>query len=273
MAWDLLAGRSLQEALINGVMSSMIGMAIRWLGEATGLIPTHVDAPHYRGTLNGDVHVPGTQRVRPNMDVDTRLSLDAETRINLDPEARVLSPDADRWVTVRSPDGTPHTYRPISEHEIELPDGRRLSRQGGGTSRPDLSSYNLDKTFEDYPVGNYCEVCADELGQRLETDFKVDIVEIQDRVAGPRFVNLLARNPSGREIVVGTKGWHEIVRIEVDGEQYFIDSLVYDHYQNPTPLTWQEYNQLWTYPNDQIIVNSRLPGQPRPTGTNPFVPD
>ncbi len=59
VAWDLLAGRSLQEALINGVMSSMIGMAIRWLGEATGLIPTHVDAPHYRGTLNGDVRAPG----------------------------------------------------------------------------------------------------------------------------------------------------------------------------------------------------------------------
>ncbi len=58
VAWDLLAGRSLQEALINGVMSSMTGMAIRWLGEATGLIPTHVDAPHYRGTLNGDVRAP-----------------------------------------------------------------------------------------------------------------------------------------------------------------------------------------------------------------------
>ncbi len=146
----MFGGRSLQEALINGVMSSMIGMAIRWLGEATGLIPTHVDAPHYRGTLNGDVHVPGTQRVRPNMDVDTRLSLDAETRINLDPEARVLSPDADRWVTVRSPDGTPHTYRPISEHEIELSDGRRLSRQGGGGEQPlgDLTPTEISQIQE-----------------------------------------------------------------------------------------------------------------------------
>ncbi len=163
VAWDLLAGRSLQEALINGVMSSMIGMAIRWLGEATGLIPTHVDAPHYRGTLNGDVHVPGTQRVRPNMDVDTRLSLDAETRINLDPEARARTArpadleaqvDLTQRRTWYSPDNPqsgqidPNFRQHIAErqHGDSWYDSRHLDYQSGPN---DLDWRNSDATWQD----------------------------------------------------------------------------------------------------------------------------
>ncbi len=46
-------------------------------GMLTGLIPTHVEAPHYRGTLNGDVRAPGTQRVRPDFDLQVDPNLHA----------------------------------------------------------------------------------------------------------------------------------------------------------------------------------------------------
>ena len=138
---------------------------------------------------------------------------------------------------------------------------------------PDLTAVTslLEEVFVRYPLGNLCDVCADEIGKILQSQFQmsVQIVGIANTAFGgftPPF--LRAKRPDGTIITVATQGWHEVVRIETETDSFYLDALVFVHF-GANAVRWEAYNFLWEYPGDIEQRYTRKPGDAPPTGARP----
>jgi len=115
-------------------------------------------------------------------------------------------------------------------------------------NRPDLTSVEKDlkKIFdkpESHPTKFGCVECAESVATVLSKDgFDVDYVQIQNK-HGMQAVDVYANSPDGNEWVIGKSGFHEVVRIKHEGQEFFIDSVAYQH-NGVKALTREEYAQL-----------------------------
>ena len=157
----------------------------------------------------------------------------------------------------------------------------RSSSSGGGSSgnsRPDLSSVEtqLHQIFENsnyHPTKFNCAFCATDTAKVLNNaGFDVDIVELQS--AFPRVNIIDVKNPSGGTWTIARSGWHDVVRIKHQGQDYFLDSTIYQHY-GLTPLSNGEYSYLVIASEDMVYFHSRNVGQTRAdvVGDNPSLGD
>jgi hypothetical protein len=114
----------------------------------------------------------------------------------------------------------------------------------------------LERHFRMYPSSSFkCDRCADAVAKALaQTGHEVSIVRIQWSTSAQKMVVKDTSSPSGMRLV-GDTGFHEVV--EVDGE-FYIDSIVYESF-GAKAIPWDEYANLWMYPEDLVQVSRRAP--------------
>ncbi len=93
----------------------------------------------------------------------------------------------------------------------------------------------LTPIFEVYPVGNFCDICAQEVSQELrKTEFEVAIVTLRNETMPgqshirPPFIH--GRHPDGQPVLLADTGFHQVARLLTDGIFYYLDALVFMHY-------------------------------------------
>jgi hypothetical protein len=129
----------------------------------------------------------------------------------------------------------------------------------------DLSTFSkdLESLFAQYPVGDYCDRCANNLSEvlRRRSDYAVAILTIQNEtVPGlpdirPAYIG--ARLPDGSGLLLAQTGFHQVCRIGLDGDFYFLDALVYLHYGS-TAVDRDSYFGLFEYPDGIEITSVRV---------------
>lgn len=83
---------------------------------------------------------------------------------------------------------------------------------------------SLEPIFEAYPVGNFCDVCAQKVSQELrKAEFEVAVVTIQNEAMPgvfhrPPFIH--GRDREGQPLLLAETGFHQAVRLLEDGVFY-----------------------------------------------------
>jgi hypothetical protein len=128
----------------------------------------------------------------------------------------------------------------------------------------DLSALKpeLSAIFKRYPAGNHCDRCAEALGKLLVSKgYRVSILTLQNEAlfgspeVRPPFINV--RNVDGGLFLLGESGFHQVCRVDMEPDDYFIDSLVHLHYPFQA-VDEDTYFGLFEYPDGIEITDVRL---------------
>ena len=116
----------------------------------------------------------------------------------------------------------------------------------------------LTPIFEAYPVGNFCDICAQKVSQELrKAEFEVAIVTIENEAMPgqsfrPPFIH--GRNPEGQSLLLAENGFHQAVRIFADEIFYYLDALVFMHFSLKA-VDEMTYRSLFLYSDGVEFTN------------------
>ena len=128
----------------------------------------------------------------------------------------------------------------------------------------DLSALQVELTviFEQYPVGNYCDRCAEAMSRLLVSKgYQVSIVTLQNESlfgspdVRPPFIR--ARNIDGEMFSLAETGVHQVCRLDVGSIQFYSDALVQLHYPFQA-VDVDTYFDLFEYPDGIEVTDVRL---------------
>ena len=96
------------------------------------------------------------------------------------------------------------------------------------------------------PSSKKCNYCADQaLPIISEAGFDAKIVGLTDEFKGEYLFIKSPENPE-KFVEIADTGYHEVIEITVDGDLFYIDSVVYQSY-GVKAIDWNSYHDLFAY--------------------------
>jgi hypothetical protein len=152
-------------------------------------------------------------------------------------------------------------------HTFFVGDGEWLVHNSCDISRAQKSLVGKNSPFTKHPsTSGRCDACANEAGviiRDMYPEYQVDIIRLQNEVipGGTRGAMMRVRDKNNQlftiaEDPIEKQPFHEVVRIQNDGEAYIMDALVYER-QGLNPMPFEEYLNLWEYPDGIEITRVR----------------
>lgn len=119
----------------------------------------------------------------------------------------------------------------------------------------------LEAIFEQYPLGNLCDLCADAVSKVLVDDgYDVELVRIENEEnpvrPGMRGQYILVRNTDGTFLTLSVNGFHVACRIPQRTERYYVDSFIYQRF-GLQAIEETSYFALFQYPDSMEITQVR----------------